>query len=358
MRRSLQMHITLMSGLSTVCNIDITPPTAPTIAHALVVPESPHHNKWDGSSNHWNTATTHQCWHHLSPIIHCQHPARGPILTNVTDRYDCNWPQLVNISTISNGEESSSQIKVSSLFRWQMAEYWSGVEGVNVMQMHVWWRETCGVGKASWFGEPSGSVIKPDLLSLRILAQVEVKASRLCSISVKSFNFTLCPISAVTSIACSSRTVPTPTLPEPPGTFSSSTTSESSHDLSSVRICIQQSNCGTKSPKTQWSAPKVDYCSRSECSCSQDMDRDSNGRYQPPYSLHVQEMRVCGQCSWGTHNVLTRKAPSDACDAICPSGNYEETFSSLWSVWWSKRLSFSDDSTRVFVHLKNKHTDT
>ena len=44
MHRSLQMHITLTAGLSTVCNIDISPPTAPTIARAEVVPESPHHD--------------------------------------------------------------------------------------------------------------------------------------------------------------------------------------------------------------------------------------------------------------------------------------------------------------------------
>ena len=51
------------------------------------------------------------------------------------------------------------------------------------------------------------------------------------------------------------------------------------------------------------------------------MDRDSSGLYQPPYSLHVQEMRVCGQHSWGggggggeraAHKALTRNAPTDA----------------------------------------------
>ena len=73
------------------------------------------------------------------------------------------------------------------------------------------------------------------------------------------------------------------------------------------------------------------------------MGRDSNNLYQPPYSLHVQDMRVCGQRSWETHEVLTRNTPTDACDATCTSGNYEET------------LTFFDDSTRVFVHLKNKH---
>ena len=47
--------------------------------------------------------------------FHCRRPARGSILTN-HHRNDCNGPQLVNISAISNGEESSSQMKVSSVF--------------------------------------------------------------------------------------------------------------------------------------------------------------------------------------------------------------------------------------------------
>ena len=46
----------------------------------------------------------------------------------------------------------------------------------------------------------------------------------------------------------------------------------------------------------------------------------------------------------GGHDVLIRNAPADACDAIYTSENYEEILSSL----------LSDDSTRVFVHLKNK----
>ena len=68
-------------------------------------------------------------------------------------------------------------------------------------------------------------------------------------------------------------------------------------------------------------ATKADNCSRSECSFSQDVGRDCCGLYQPSYSPHVQEMRVCGQRSWGTHAVLTRNAPSDVCDYMCTSGN-------------------------------------
>ena len=49
-----------------------------------------------------------------------------------TDRNDCNGPQLVNIGAISNGEESSSQMKVGSVFRQRMAQYGSSEEEVNI----------------------------------------------------------------------------------------------------------------------------------------------------------------------------------------------------------------------------------
>ena len=100
---------------------------------------------------------------------------------------------------------------------------------------------------------------------------------------------------------------------------------------------------GRNPKKTQGSVTKANNCSQSECSFSQDMGRDSNGLYQPPYSLHVQEMYVFGQHSWGTHEVLIYNAPNDACDAIFISVKYEETF--------------CNDSNLVFVHLKDKHTD-
>ena len=56
---------------------------------------------------------------------------------------------------------------------------------------------------------------------------------------------------------------------------------------------------GRKPKKTKLTETKADNCSRSESNFSHDMDRDSDGLYQLPYSLHVQEMRVCGQRSWG-----------------------------------------------------------
>ena len=196
-------------------------------------------------------------------------------------------------------------MKVGSVFRRWIAKYGSGEEEVNVTQMHVLWRLMGGGGggwmdKASWFGEPSGSFIKLNLLSFRILAQVEVMASRLCGISIKSFDFTLCPILGLSPV-----------------------TQHHNHAMASVQIWAL---VWRNPKKTQWSATN---CSRSECSFSQDMGRDPNYLYQPPYSLHVQEMRVSGQSSWGTLEVLTRNASVVACDAMCTSGNYEVTFSSL-----------------------------
>ena len=82
------------------------------------------------------------------------------------------------------------------------------------------------------------------------------------------------------------------------------------------------------------------------------MGRDSNGLYQPPYSLHVQEMHVCGPDSRGSHEVLTCNAPTDACDATCISGNYEGyIFQPMVKICAKHLLS------RVFVHLENKHTE-
>ena len=125
-----------------------------------------------------------------------------------------------------------SQMKVDSVFRRWLVEYGSG-EDVNVTQICDGER-LMGLAKASSFGEPSRSIIKLDLLSFRILAQVEVMASRLWGISIKSFDFTFCPILDVTSITCFSRAMP---VPEPPGTFSSSTTSKLCYGLPSVYTC-------------------------------------------------------------------------------------------------------------------------
>ena len=71
------------------------------------------------------------------------------------------------------------------IYRRRMAEYWAGKEGERFADACVM-KQTHGVGKSSWFGEPSGSVIKLDLLSFRILAQVEVMVSQLCGISINA----------------------------------------------------------------------------------------------------------------------------------------------------------------------------
>ena len=122
------MNITLTSGPSTVSNIYITPPTAPTIARSVVVPESPHHD---------NIAlfcanickTDSQLRRFVIPLEHSNDPpvptpsvtAWPPTISSVdvllevlflqtvTNRNDSNGPQLVNIGAINNGEESSSR---------------------------------------------------------------------------------------------------------------------------------------------------------------------------------------------------------------------------------------------------------
>ena len=172
------------------------------------------------------------------------------------------------------------------------------------------------MGKASWFEEPSGSVINLDPL----FVQVEVMASRLCGILIKSFDITLCPNLALTSITFSSLPVTAPTLPEPPGTSSGNT---QNHNMACPQFGFE-SNIARRNPKKpQLSATKADNCSRSDYLFSK-YGRDSSDFYQPPYSLHVQR-----EGGGDGHKVLTRNALTDGCDAICTSWNYEDTFPCL-----------------------------
>ena len=140
MRRPLQMHITLTSGLSTVSNIDITAPATPA--------------QWSAPSHHTTTilrqylqdrfTTTIETARHnsgtqqrpISANTVCRRLASNNIIVDVlleglssqtvTNKNDYSGPHLVNIGTISNGEESSSHTKVGSVFRRRMAGYGFG----------------------------------------------------------------------------------------------------------------------------------------------------------------------------------------------------------------------------------------
>ena len=74
----------------------------------------------------WNTATTHQCRHHLSPLGLQQCSLSTSCLRSYS--YNYNGLQIVNIGTISIGEDSSSHMKVGFVFRLQIADYGSGKE--------------------------------------------------------------------------------------------------------------------------------------------------------------------------------------------------------------------------------------
>ena len=135
-----------------------------------------------------NTVRRHLASNH----IHGRRPARGPILTNHHQQEWLRWA--------TSCQHWCYQQWRRILFSDESWFWILTVDGrVRVWRrkdehfaVHVWCRETNGVGKASWFGEPLGSVIKLDLSSFRILSQVKVMASQLCSISIKSFDFTLC----------------------------------------------------------------------------------------------------------------------------------------------------------------------
>ena len=126
----------------TVCNIDIIAPTSSTSHHtttrllysAPTFARPVHHDNSDGSSYHWNTATTHQCRHRPSPLGLQQYP-----LSMSCSRSCYYKPTLTG--TTAMGHISStlalSAMEKSSVFRRRMAEYGSGEEEVNVTQMHV-----------------------------------------------------------------------------------------------------------------------------------------------------------------------------------------------------------------------------
>ena len=148
------MHITLTSGLPTICNIDITPPTVPAISHVLVVPEVPHHdNIVLFCANIYNTDSPQQLraqqrHNSADTVRHCLSTSCSrsysykPSSTG-TAAMVCNSSTLV----ISVMEKSPllRRIQTSYVFRRRMTEYGSGEEEVNVT--HVWWRETHGGGQ-------------------------------------------------------------------------------------------------------------------------------------------------------------------------------------------------------------------
>ena len=230
MRRSLQMHITLTSGLSTVCNIDITAP--PTIARAVVTPESPHHDKialfttTTETSYHSNTATTPKWRHRPSPLGLQQYPLSTSCWRSYSYKPSPTGTTAMGHSSstlaLSAMEKSPSQMKVGSVF----------FDGER-------YADACVMERDSWGGQ-------------------SIMAWRAIGINRKAG-----PV-IFQNIA--------------PGRYESN------------RALV-----GRNPKKTQWSATQADHCSRSEWSFSQDMGRDSNGLYQPPYSLHVQEM-----CVWTT----------------------------------------------------------
>ena len=109
--------------------------------------------------------------------------------------------------------------------------------------------------------------------------------------------------------------MPAPTLPEPPGTFSSSTTVETCHGLPSVRIWIQQSTCGTKSKEYSMKCGQVYFF------------LGYGPRFQRPLSLISRLIHSMYRRSVSlvrAHVGHTHNAPTDACDTIC-TGNFEET---------------------------------
>ena len=143
-RRSLQMHIMLTSGLSTVCNID---KTAPTIARAVVVLESPHHdNIVLFCANICKTDSSQQLRRLVIPLEHSNDPSvpTPSVYAWPPNNIHCRRPVEVlffhrqeRLQWATARQHWRYQVKVGSIIRRRMAEYGSGEEEVNVMQMHV-----------------------------------------------------------------------------------------------------------------------------------------------------------------------------------------------------------------------------
>ena len=94
------------------------------------------------------------------------------------------------------------------------------------------------------------------------------------------------------------------------------------------------------------------------------MGRDSNGVYQPPYSLHVQEMRVCGQLSdyylfpkvkkeLGSRHFATDDDITNAVDHFLRYQNgafYTEGIRLLHDRW-AKCVNLGGDYVEKLLHL-------
>ena len=152
MRRSLQTHVTLTSGLSTVCNTTNSTNNTSNRAQDRPRVTTPRQDRFILRHHLQDRFTTTTDFVLVIPLDHSKYavrrrwPARISIvdvlievlfLQTVTDRDGCHGPQLVNIGAINNVRESSSQMKVGSVFRRRMAEYVSSEEEVNVTHMLV-----------------------------------------------------------------------------------------------------------------------------------------------------------------------------------------------------------------------------
>ena len=210
------MHGRLTSGLSTVCNISITLPFPPTIARAGSSPShDPRQNRFI-LRQHLQDGSPQPLKWHVPPLEHSNNTVRRRLASNsifihvifevvflhtVTDRTDCNGPQVVNIGAIGKCRRLSSQMKVGSVFRRRMAEYGSGEEEVKVMQMHYGDRPMGGQNIIGW--GTIGIINKAGHVIV-----LNIGPGRGNDVTIKFFEFTLYPILAVISITCSSRIKP------------------------------------------------------------------------------------------------------------------------------------------------------
>ena len=173
------MNITLTSGLSTVCNSDTTPPTAPTIARSEVVPESPHYDKIALFCANICKTDSPQLRRLVIPLehsndppvptpsvavwppnnIHCRCPARGPILTNRQRQERVQWAtarqhwRYQQWRRVLSSDESRFCISTGD----GRVRVWRRRGLVNVTQMRVsWGGQSFMVWVAIWINHKPG----------------------------------------------------------------------------------------------------------------------------------------------------------------------------------------------------------
>ena len=237
------------------------------ILHHICRTNSPQQLKWlvvditpPTIAQQWNTEMSHQCRHRPSPLGLQQYPLSMFCWRSYSYKPSPNRPSTWTISSStlgasSNGEESSSQMKVCSVFqrRWLsmglVKKRWTLHKCICDGERLMGWTKHHALGSQQFSHN--------GIMTLQYISQV--------------LRLHIVPYFGRHQHHMFQQD------------------NAHAHTAWANRILV-----GRNPQKTQSSATKADNCSRVECRFSQNMGRDSNGHYQPPYSLPLRILCVCG----------------------------------------------------------------